>query len=197
MLRLALIATLVTGIAISVVSCSEFGIGQELKAEIVGFEARRQPLDISKVIFLVSLERTEQTIKGAEYIVSLLIDGKVSDSAKVFVRESGSMEGSVTLTSNGPVMNGMLSDLDGKYEQAKAGYEDFQNEVGWDFLRGQLGAKSYDEIKRLQEKETKLKTELNRWIAIRNGHTFGWGYDLPDFCAKYIKLSVTRNTSTR
>ena len=40
------------------------------------------------------------------------------------------MEGVVSLTANGREMNRMLSDLDEKYEQAKTGYEDFQNEMG-------------------------------------------------------------------
>lgn len=151
------------GTVIPAASCSELGIGQDIKTNIFMLEAGRQPPDISRVVFHVTLEKTERTLKDTDYVISLTIDGNVSDSKTIWVSETGSMTGSVTLAGNGREMNRMLSELDKQYEQAKIDYEDFQNEMGWDLIRGELGAKSYDEIKRLQEKEKALQTEVNKW----------------------------------
>jgi len=180
------------GTVIPAASCSELGIGQDIKAKVFMFEAARQPPDISKVVFHVLLDKTERTVKGAEYVISLKIDGKVIDSKKISVNETGSMTGTVTLTGNGREMNRMLSELDKKYEQAKIDYEDFQNEMGWDLIRGELGAKSYDEIKRLQEKEKALQTEVNKWKALRTGNGVNWGNSLDSFCRKYVSIAIIR-----
>ncbi|MFC1937786.1 hypothetical protein ACFLWY_04450 [Chloroflexota bacterium] len=193
-ISLAILASLMTGIVFSTVSCSEFGIGQDIKSKIFMFEAKRQPPDISRVIFQVLLEKTEHTVKGANYLVSLKIGGMVIDSKTITVSEIGSMTGVVSLTAHGREMNRMLSDLDGKYNQAKADYDDFQNEMGWDLLRGEMGAKSYDEIKRLQEKEKQLKTEVNKWQSLRSGNGVNWGDTLDVFCRKYVTITITRQT---
>jgi len=187
--NIAMIAALMTGMVISVVSCSELGIGQDIEAKIYMLEAGRQPPDVSKVVFHVLFEKTERTVKGADYLISLKIDGKVIDSKTIT-----SMTGEESLTANGREMNRMLSDLDGKYNQAKTDYDDFQNEVGWDLIRGELGAKSYDEIKRLQEKEKQLQTEVNKWKSLRNGDGVDWGNALDVFCRKYVTITIIRQT---
>ena len=59
-------------------------------------------------------------------------------------------------------------------------------------MRGELGAKSYDEIKRLQGKEEKLETEVNKWKSLRNGNGVNWGNSLDAFCRKYVSITITR-----
>jgi hypothetical protein len=66
--------------------------------------------------------------------------------------------------------------------------------MSWDFIRGELGNKSYDEIKALEQKELELLTEVNKWKSLRSGSGVNWGDALDDFCKKYITLSVTRQS---
>jgi hypothetical protein len=190
-ISLAILTSLI-GIMFSTVSCSGLGVGQDINSKIFMFEAKRQPPDISKVTFQVLLEKTEHTVKGAAYLVSLKIGGNIIDSKTITVSETGSMTGTVSLIANGREMNRLLSDLDEKYNQAKSAYDDFQNEMGWDLLRGEMGSKSYDEIKRLQEKEVQLKTEVNKWQSLRTGNGVNWGDALDNFCRKHITITISK-----
>ncbi|MBA7634086.1 hypothetical protein ES703_41665 [subsurface metagenome] len=176
------------------ISCSFFGMRQDIDTNVYMFEAKRQPPDISKVVFHVLLEKTDRTVKGADYVISLYIEEKAIDSQTITVSETGSMLGEVSLIANGREMNRMLSDLDEKYNQAQADYTDFQNEMGWDLIRGELGAKSYDEIKMLQEKEEQLQTEINKWKSLRDGNGVNWGDALDVFCKKYVTIKISRQT---
>lgn len=168
------------------------GTSSELKTTIIGFEAPRQPPDISKVVFLVILDRTENTVRGAEYSVELLLDGEISDTVKVTVAESGSMEGSIYLESHGRVMNKMLSELDEKYEAAKSQYGEFEAKHLWDVITGHERVPSWEGLKELQKEEKRLYAEMNRWSAWRNGDSLGYYDEFDRFCRKYVKLVVAR-----
>ena len=186
---LILIIVLSIGYAIG---CNELELGQEIDAKIIYFEAKRQPPDISRVEFLITLEETERTMSGANYTISLLVDEKVIDSKTITADENGKVTSAIELTGHGAGMNRMLGALDQEYKDAKSNYDDFMNEIGWDLLRGELFGKSYDEIKKLQEKEKELKTEVNKWKALSQGNGVNWGTALHEFCTKYLTISVER-----
>jgi len=172
----------------------DLGSSSELKTTIMGFEARRQPPDISEVVFMVFVDPTDNTVKGAEYTVELLLEGQVSDSVKVVVTESGSVTPvDVYLKGHGPVMNKMLLELDEKYEAAKSEYEEFEVKHFWDIITGHEQVPSWEGLKELEEEEDRLRTEMNRWRAWRNGEPLlGHHNEFDNFCRNYVKLSVGR-----
>lgn len=175
-----------------VVGCDAIGLGQEIDSKIISFQANRQPPDISRVEFLVNLERTERTVSGVNYTIALVVDGKLLDSKTVTTSSKEKWGTSIELIGHGAGMNRMLSALEKKYEEAQSNYDDFMNEQGWDLLRGELFDKSYDEIKKLQEKETQLKTEINKWKYLRVGNGVNWGTSLDDFCKNYLEITVEK-----
>ena len=145
--------------------------------------------------FVITLEETERTVSGANYTISLLVDGKVIDSKTITADKNGKVTSGIELTGHGAGMNRMLSALAQQYKDAESKYEDFMNEIGWDLLRGQLFGKSYDEIKKLQEQEKQLKTEVNKWKALSQGNGVNWGTSLHEFCTRYINISIKRDVS--
>jgi len=171
----------------------EWFTSQELGTAFVGFDALRQPPDISRVTFFVSLERTERTVHGTVYVVSLEIDGQASDSEEVVVSESGSMTATVTLVGRGRTMNEMMSGLDRGYAAAKSDYDTFEEKMSWDLLTGRLTSRSYEEIQKLEEKENRLQAEMNKWKAWLGGRPLSGQTDQFDrFIRRYARLSVTR-----
>lgn len=169
------------------------GISSELKTTIMGFEARRQPPDISEVVFMVVVDPTDNAVKWTEYTVELLIEGRVSDSAKVLVTESGSVTPlDIYLKGHGRVMNKMLSELDERYKAAKSEYDSFQEKMAWDFMTGRLGRLSYEQMKDLENKEAKLEAEVNKWQAWRNGGSLGYYDEFDRFCRQYVQLRIVR-----
>jgi len=167
------------------------GISSELETTIIGFVAQRTPPDISRAVFLVDLDKTEKTVKGVEYLVELLLDDQVCDSAKVVITRTGSMTGSIDLEGHGQVMNKMLSELDERYEAAKLRYEEYKEEADWRALwEGKMF--DYDWVKQTEAKLQRLATERDKWKTLRNGGPFS-DSDLHDFCSRYVKLRVTRD----
>ncbi len=193
-LFISLVVLIIATCNVFQIGCNLFGSNQEIDAQIISFIANRQPPDISEVRFMIKLEGNENTVSGVVYIISLSVDGQVTDSQAIISDESGNVSGTIYLTAHGAGMNRMLSALDQKYEDAKSNYEDFEEEMAWEWATGRLYDKSYDEIERLQEQEEHLKADVNRWEALRQGR-FLQGTALHDFCIKYVDITIERETS--
>lgn len=168
--------------------CLPWATSSELQVAIIGFE-RTQGID--EVVFYTDINRTENTARGATYTVEVLVDGRVSDSFDVVVKESGAMVIPCEITGRGHAIYEMLNELDERYKAAKLRYEEYEEEVNWKGLfEGKMF--DYDWMKRTERKLAELKTEVNKWQAWRNGDSSGFFEDFDRFCRKYVQLRIVR-----
>lgn len=178
---------------------------QELRAEVIEFQRTQ---NANEVVFFVDIEMTERTAKEATYTIEVLVDGDVINTSYVFVTKDGAIVAGaglpipvthVRLIAYGQAIQKMLNDLNEKYLSAKTEYEEFEAKHLWDIMTGHERIPSWEGVKKLQEEEEQLATEMKKWETLRAGKPFSYDYpnDLHKFCTKYIQLRVYQKGATQ
>lgn len=172
----------------------------DVEYEIIGFNrlwltATNEQLD-DHIELVVLCKPTERTWEKAyilevigEYTILNTLDPTNSMNWKWF---HALIPETITLRVKGTIIKEMLLDAEQRYEEAKVEAEEIVEKQEYNFfMRGEVP--SYEEYKRQEEKLEELNNEMKKWDAYSNGGPYeDEGYNLHNFCSKYITVAITR-----
>jgi hypothetical protein len=142
--------------------------------------------------FTIWVERTEYTIDDQVYTVSIESDGKTYSSDEVVFRKGETRAKTLELWAESSQLCNALAE---KCKTAQQAYDQLEEKAAWLVWTGQWSSMSYEEIKKIQEEEQRLATELDkykRWISGQVGYK---NTEFDEFCKKYVQLSVTQEST--
>ncbi len=218
-MRQFLFTTFLFFIGVLLASCRQpllAGSGESSKFISTHFDSFRvDQTDRAKqtALFIVQITTKKDFPQDVPFIVALTVDGKVTDSIEVMVTKAqpngwafnvngkrvvstGAPEFQFSyswgLKGHGASVGRLLNKLDQDYQKAVKDLDDFEARAGWDLATGKLTQLSYDEVKKLKDRETQLLADVrDNKLLLSGGPSINPG-QLDSIIKKFVSLTVKR-----